>query len=76
MQVIAYEKNKTIKKLGSRGAAPPGTNSKPLLPTVFPLTKFNSEKFPIAMRQIEYPNRNKFPTKLQAFDVIKSENVS
>ena len=62
--------------MGSRGNAPPGTNSKPITPTIFPITKFSAQKFPIAVRQIEYPLRSKHPTKLQAFDAIKSDNVS
>ena len=40
LQIVAFE-DMEFKKLGSRGAAPPGTNSKPQIPTVFPITKFS-----------------------------------
>jgi len=63
LQIISFE-DIEFKKLGQRGAAPPGTNSKPQIPTVFPITKFNATQFPIALRQIDYPNRNKCPIKL------------
>lgn len=49
LQIICFE-DMEFKKLGSRGAAPPGTNSKPVIPTVFPITKFSATQFPIALR--------------------------
>jgi len=49
IQIVSYE-NGTINKLGSRGAAPPQTNSKPVGASVFQVTQFSNTEFPIAIR--------------------------
>jgi hypothetical protein len=77
VQVVEFNSETgQFKKLGQRGAAPPGANTKPQPPSVFPITGFCASEFPICLRQLEFPARSKHTVRFQAFDAISSENCS
>ena len=58
LQVISYSPDAQFKKHGSIGTAPPGSNTKPTPPSVFKMSNFSAQKYPICLRQIEYPARH------------------
>ena len=73
---IAEVVDRNLVKKGSRGGAPPGADPNPKHDAIWPMTKFHTSNWPIAIRQLDMVNRHGAPAKLQMVDVLRWENLS
>ena len=63
-------------KVCSRGAALPGMLPNPDHESLWPMTKFHAQHWPLVLRQVDSTRSKSTPVKIQIMDIVRWENVT